>query len=97
MDQVELKENVLKYASNIMQPKCKSSSIRQSSLIKMTNMSVVYFNQLSGAARTQNLVSAVVKLFCSCFTFFSDYTPEINKKRLKMNKKTCFCLLLKAG
>ena len=29
--------------------------------------------------------------------FFSDFTPEINKKRLKMNKKTWFCLLLKAG
>ena len=35
--------------------------------------------------------------FCSFFTFFSDFMPEINKKRLKMNKKLCFCLLLKAG
>ena len=34
----------------------------------------------------------------SFLSFFSDFTDEINKTRLKMNeKKTWFCLLLKAG
>ena len=36
-------------------------------------------------------------LFCSFQSFFSDFMAEITKKRLKMNKKTWFCLLLKAG
>ena len=36
-------------------------------------------------------------LFCSFQSFFSDFTAEINKKHLKMNKKIWFCLLLKAG
>ena len=38
--------------------------------------------------------------FCSIQTFFSDFMSEINKNRLKMNKKSffvIFCLLLKAG
>ena len=37
--------------------------------------------------------SAVFNLFCSFQTFFSDFIDEINKKRLKMNKKNCtkFC------
>ena len=34
--------------------------------------------------------SAVFNLFCSCQSFFSDLTAEINKKRLKMNKKRGF-------
>ena len=43
-------------------------------------------------------ISAVFNLFCSFQTFFSDFTAEINKKRLKMNKKKMFvCLLLKSG
>ena len=40
------------------------------------------------------------QVLCISTSFFSDFTAEINKKRLKMNKKTCFfgfCLLLKAG
>ena len=49
--------------------------------------SVVYFDQLSGAAGTRELIellfSDVFKLFCQFFTFFSDFTPEINKKRLE--------------
>ena len=54
---------------------------------------VVYFDQLLGAARTQKLVellfSAVFNLFCSFQTFFSDFMPEINKKLQKRtNKKT---------
>ena len=56
-------------------------------------VTVVYFNQLLGAASTQKLVkllfSAVFNLFCSFQTFFSDFMPEINKKRLKKNKKKC--------
>ena len=49
---------------------------------------VVYFDQLLGACQklVELLFSAVFKLFCSFFTFFSDFTPDINKKRLKMNK-----------
>ena len=31
--------------------------------------------------------SAVFNLFCSFQTFFSDFTPEINKKRLKKEQK----------
>ena len=31
--------------------------------------------------------SAGFNLFCSLQTFFSDFTPEINKKRWKKNKK----------
>ena len=31
--------------------------------------------------------SYIFNLFCSFQTFFSDFTPEINKKRLKKNKK----------
>ena len=60
----------------------------------------MYFDQLLSAALTQKLVellfSAVFKLFCSFYTFFSDFTPEINKKRLKINKNKVF-FLLKAG
>ena len=41
--------------------------------------------------------SAILNLFCTFQTFFSDFTAEINEKRLKKNKKMCFCLLLKAG
>ena len=36
-------------------------------------------------------------LFCSFQSFYSDFTAEITEKRLKMNKKMWFCLLLKAG
>ena len=47
---------------------------------------VVYFDRLLGAACTQKLVellySAVFILFCSFQTFFSDFTAEINKKRV---------------
>ena len=61
----------------------------------------MYFDQLLGAARTQKLVETFFQpffnLFCSFQSFFSDFMAEINKKRLKMNKKTWFCLLLKAG
>ena len=41
--------------------------------------------------------SVVFPPFCSFQSFFSDFTAEITKKRLKMNKKMWFCLLLKAG
>ena len=51
---------------------------------------VVYFNQLLGAARTQKLVELLFfsrfQAFCSSSTFFSDFTAEINKKRLKLNR-----------
>ena len=50
---------------------------------------VVYFDQLSGAST-----------FFSFHTFFSDFTPEIDKKRLKMNKFFVFifiCFLLISG
>ena len=64
----------------------------------------VYFDQLLGAACTRKLVKILFwvffNLFCSFFTFFSDFKSEINKKHLKMNEKQCsfnFCLLLKAG
>ena len=54
----------------------------------------MYFDQLLGAAHTQKLVellfSAVFNLFCSFQTFFSDFMAEINKKRLKKNKKMVF-------
>ena len=55
---------------------------------------VVYFDQLLGAVSTQKLVKllfpALFNLFCSFQTFFSDFTDEINKKRLKKNKKMVF-------
>ena len=57
-------------------------------------VTVVYFDQLSGAAGTRKLVkqlcSAVFILFCSFWTFFSDFTAKNNKKHLKMNKKLIF-------
>ena len=67
--------------------------------------SVVYFDQLLGAACTQKLVEQHFQLFSSFFVHFKPFSvisrQRINKKRLKMNKKTCFffkfCLLLKAG
>ena len=61
----------------------------------------MYFDQLLGAAPTQKLAellfSAIFKLFCSFWTFFSDFTAEINEKHLKINKKSYICLLPKAG
>ena len=64
-------------------------------------LTVVYFNQLSGAVRTRKLVKLLFfshfQVFLFIFIFFSDFMPEINQKHLKMNKKMCFCLLLKAG
>ena len=46
---------------------------------------VVYFDQLSGAARTLKLVkilfSAVFNIFCSFQTFFSYFTPEITENK----------------
>ena len=69
----------------------------------LTN-TVVYLDQLSGAARTQKLVEILFfsrfQPFCSFQTFFSDFTPEINTVGLKMSKLKVFfmfCLLLKAG
>ena len=57
---------------------------------------VVYFEQLLGAACTQKLEET---FFCSRFqpfclfqTFYSNFTYEINKNHLKMNKK-CFFLI----
>ena len=53
----------------------------------------MFFDQLSSAARTQKLVktlfSAVFNSFCSFQNFISDFTAEINKKRLKKYKKMC--------
>ena len=53
---------------------------------------VVYFDQLSGAASTWKLVEilffAVFNLFCSFQSFVSDFKAEINKNRLKMNKES---------
>ena len=50
---------------------------------------VVYFDQLLGAVRTQKLAktffSAIFNLFCSFFSFFSDFMAEITKKNLKIN------------
>ena len=52
---------------------------------------VVYFDQLSGAVCTWKLVKPFFQpffnLFCSFQSLFSDFTAEINKKRLKMNQK----------
>ena len=48
---------------------------------------VVYFNQFLGATRTHRLVQKKFQLFS---TFFRDFPPEINKKRLKMKKKSVF-------
>ena len=45
----------------------------------------------------RNLFLPFFNLFCSFQSFFGDFTTEITKKCLKMNKKTCFCVLLKAG
>ena len=60
-------------------------------------MPVVYFDQLLGAVRTQKLVkllfSAIFNLFCSFQAFFS----EINKIRLKKNKRNVFLYTLRAG
>ena len=46
--------------------------------------SVVYFDQLLAAARTQKLVETFFQLFINLFcwfqSFFSDFTAEINKK-----------------
>ena len=51
---------------------------------------VVYLDQLLGDARTQKLAKTFFQpffnLFCSFQSFFSDFTAEITKKRLKMNK-----------
>ena len=51
----------------------------------------MYFDQLMGDARTQKLVETFFppffNLFCSFKTYFSDFMPEINKKRLKISKK----------
>ena len=59
---------------------------RNKNFLVVSCMTVVYFARLLGAARTQILVellfSAVFNLFCSFQTIFSDFTPEINKKRL---------------
>ena len=60
-----------------------------------TYLDVVYFEQLSGAAR--NLFQPFFNLFCSFQSFLSNFKAEFTKKRRKINKKTCFCLLLKAG
>ena len=43
-------------------------------------MSVVYFDQLLGAVRTQKLVE--ILFFQPFSTFFSDFTPEINLSKL---------------
>ena len=55
---------------------------------------VVYFDQLLGAAHIQKLVellfSAVFNLFYSFKTFLSDFSSEINKKHLKINKKNLY-------
>ena len=52
------------------------------------------FDQFLGAARTQKLIETFFQLFFNLFgsfqSFFSDFTDEINKKRLKMNKKCDF-------
>ena len=59
--------------------------------INPNQSAVVYFDQLLGAARTHKLVkllfSTVFNLFCPFQTFFSDFTLEINKKHVKLNKK----------
>ena len=52
----------------------------------------MYFDQLLGAGvRTQKLVETFLQPFFNLFgsfeSFFSDFTAEINEKRLKMNKK----------
>ena len=56
-----------------------------------STIGVVYFDQLSGAGHTQKVVKqlfpAVFNLFCSFQTFFSDFTPEINKKTPQNEQK----------
>ena len=47
--------------------------------------------------RSKHFFQPFFNLFCLFPSFFSDITAEINKKRLKINKKMWFCLLLKAG
>ena len=58
-------------------------------VINVTELIVVYLDQLWGAACTWKLVeilfSAVFNLFCSFQTFFSDFMPEITKKLVKLN------------
>ena len=55
-----------------------------------TEMTVVYFDQIRVLHAPKSLSKyffAIFILFCLFSTFFSDFTPEIKKKRLKMNKK----------
>ena len=75
-------------------------------IIKSSIIYVVYFNQLSGTARTQILVEklfkAVFNLFCSFKTFFSDFTSEIKKKTSENEQKKTknffhSCLLFKTN
>ena len=53
------------------------------------NSKYAYKDQLLGAACTRKLFDLLFfsrfQTFCSFFTFFSDFSSEINKKRLKMN------------
>ena len=68
-------------------------------------LGVVCFDQLLVAAHTQKLVKLLFQQFSTFFvyflTFFSDFTPEINKKTSENGQKNMFffkfCLLLKAG
>ena len=79
------------FGCNVMCGKC----------IKDETSNVVYFDQLLGAARTQELVKTFFHPFFNLFLFISKLFQWFHswnkKKRLKMNKKTWFCLLLKAG
>ena len=63
--------------------------------INSTITTVVFFNQLSGSAHwSKHFFLAVFNLYCSFQTFFSDFSAEINKKRLKKNKNNIFFVFL---
>ena len=59
---------------------------------------VVYFHQLSGAARTPKpfelLFFSRFGSFFDNFHLFSDFMSEIKKKRWKMNKKNMYSFLI---
>ena len=55
--------------------------------------SLVYFNQLLGAANTLKLVEILFGALNSFLMFFSNFSMKL-KKNTKMFKKMCFKLLL---
>ena len=67
-------------------------------ILKLEATTVVYFNQLPGAVRTQKLVKTLFRLFSNFFVIFKYFTVIcFLKSRKKVWKKTFFKALFKAG